>query len=113
MDSECSVRATLDLLRYPVVKDIYHLFYTECLEVLDLDAPALIEHVDRVRLYYGATDGWSPLSHYRELVDRVAGVRAEVDSQGTPHAFVLRRKDSQFAARTVASWLLQDLSIAC
>ncbi|KAK4321396.1 hypothetical protein Pmani_007786 [Petrolisthes manimaculis] len=87
--SECSVRATKELLHPQLVNNVLFMAYTELMEVNEADVDTINKHKDRITLYYGATDGWVPTTYRDELKQKVEGVSAHLCEKGYKHAFVL------------------------
>jgi len=74
--------------------------------VNDLDKEAIKNMVGKLRVYYGLTDGWCPLT-FRDNLLQVEGMDesiAVVDSHGMEHAFVMR--DGHKLGEVVAHWML-------
>ena len=59
-----------------------------------------------MRLYYGATDGWCPLSFCRRLRHALPELDCVVDERGTEHAFVLG--SSEEMGEVVAEFVRRD-----
>jgi len=76
------------------------------LEIInDLDRDTIKTMVGKLRVYYGLTDGWCPLT-YRDNLLQVEGISesvAVVDSHGMEHAFVLR--DGGKLGEIIAHWM--------
>lgn len=99
------VGTTLKYLRLSILSQILHLAADEMHVVKEADVQTLRENVDRLKLYYGATDGWTPAGYCEELKRRVPGLDAVVDERGIRHAFVLKRSEEM--GRLVADWVTE------
>jgi hypothetical protein len=83
---ECSDR----FLASNSVSNALFLFQHEAAQIKKLDADVLTAHSERITVYFGATDGWAPLTHRDEIMRNVPGLRVLTDEQDIPHAFSLR-----------------------
>lgn len=97
------VRPTLQYLRLSMLDQILFLANEKMTRVRDVDVATITANRDRLKLYYGATDGWTPAEYVEQLRERVPGVDAEMDIYGVRHAFVLRK--SVEMGRMVAGWI--------
>lgn len=98
-----NVGAVLELIEPHVLNKVFFLAHNEMKEVRELDHETIDKNITKLRLYYGATDGWTPLRYYEELKQKHRGIKAEVCSRGYDHAFVLR--NSIEVAVLVSDWL--------
>lgn len=57
-----------------------------------------------LKLYYGASDGWTPLKYCDELKAKIPELDLEVDKRKFDHAFVI--KSSVEVGRMVADWIM-------
>lgn len=104
------VGTTLKYLRLSILSQILHLAADEMRLVREVDVQTLTENAGQLKLYYGATDGWTTPGYCAELKRRVPGLDAEVDGLGIRHAFVLKR--SEMMGRMVAGWIVERRSFA-
>ena len=100
-----NIPALLKLINPHVLNKVFFLAGDEMKKVRELDDEIIKANIDKLRIYYGATDGWTPLKYYEELKQKHKDVKAEVCSRGYQHAFVL--KHSKEVADLVSSWLLK------
>ena len=80
--------------------------YSEQISIRELDVETIRRNVDRMRFYYGTTDGWCPLSFYERLKKSVPELDAVVDQRGFEHAFVLNSSDEM--GEIVGEWWRKD-----
>ena len=92
-----------------VIDKIMLMAMDEMDKIKELDVEHLKENIDRVKLYYGTTDGWVPTSYYHEIRKTIPGINAELCTQGIEHAFVLRSGPT--VGRMVAGWILKDKKV--
>ena len=88
-----SVESTDRFLSSNSVSNAIFLFKHEAEEIKELDTQVLRAHADKLVLYFGTTDGWAPLSHRDEIMEKVPECRVLTDQNETPHAFSLRHSD--------------------
>lgn len=98
------IKASTELLNPKIIQNVLWMAYRELSEVYEPNIKVLEKHKDNVMLYYGANDGWCPLSYHKDLVEKVKEVDAQVCQQGHAHAFVL--KSSVAMGEKVAQWML-------
>lgn len=97
---------TLKYLKPCVIDNIWFLALDEMKKIRELDEEIVRKNLDRLKLYYGTTDGWIPTNYYRELKDRFPEIDAELDPSGMEHAFVL--KSGPQMARLIVDWMNED-----
>lgn len=71
--------------------------------IRDVDYDNIARNKHRIKFYYGATDGWTPLAYYKQLKERIPDVDASIDNRQINHAFVLR--SSVEMGNIVAEWI--------
>jgi hypothetical protein len=98
-----NIPATQQLLRPPILRNIFSLAADEMDRILELDAETVDKHKDKLRFYYGSIDGWCPLDYYENLKTQVPDVKATACAHGYRHAFVLNY--SQQMASIVGQWI--------
>lgn len=57
-----------------------------------------------LKLYYGASDGWTPQKYCQQLKEKIPELDAEIDTRKFDHAFVI--KSSEDVGRLVAEWIM-------
>lgn len=100
-----NIPAIIQLIEPHVLNKVFFLAYDEMKKVNELDDATITANASKLRIYYGATDGWTPLKYYEELKLKHKDVKAEVCSRGYQHAFVL--KYSKEVADLVTGWILK------
>ncbi|XP_063240389.1 lipid droplet-associated hydrolase [Bacillus rossius redtenbacheri] len=84
-----AIDATMDLICPPVLRNVFHFAADEMTKVVDLDCETLMSNSDILFLYYGATDGWTPLNYCKEMKKSCPKVKSVVCKDNFEHAFVL------------------------
>lgn len=97
------IGTTLKYIRPTILKKIVYMADQEMIRVRDVDLATLARNQHRIKIYYGASDGWTPLEYYRQLKERLPDIDASVDENGINHAFVLR--SSIEMGNIVAEWI--------
>lgn len=73
--------------------------------VTNLDVETLNKNKKKIKLYYGTTDGWVPVSYFNELKIKIPDIDAELDAKLIPHAFIIdAKKDCEMAVQ-LAKWI--------
>lgn len=91
--------------RMSITEKVLLLADEEMKQVRVADVATIQANRERIRFYYGASDGWTPLKYCEELRQRVPGLDAIVDAEGISHAFVLR--SSHRMGQIVGEWISQ------
>lgn len=102
------VGTTLKYLRLSILEQILHLAADEMRAVREPDVATIAANAKRMKLYYGATDGWTPTGYCAELKRLVPGLDATVCDRGVRHAFVL--KSSALMGKVVGEWIAERRS---
>lgn len=100
------VGTALKYIRPPVIRKIVFLADEEMERVVEADYDHIERNKNRLKLYYGATDGWTPIHYCKQLKERIADIDAQVDVNGYAHAFVLR--SSVEMGKLVAGWIAEN-----
>jgi Lipid-droplet associated hydrolase len=101
-----NVTATMQLLRPPILRNIFSLAADEMEKIQELDVDAVQGQKDRLRFYFGSIDGWCPLEYYRNLKQQVPDADATACTNNYRHAFVLNF--SKPMAEIVSKWINMD-----
>lgn len=83
----------------------FYLANDEFRSVVNLDVQHVAENKKLIKLYYGASDGWTPLKYYTELKEKIPTIDAEVDAYNLPHAFMLNQKSDSRMAMILSEWI--------
>ncbi|XP_055603510.1 lipid droplet-associated hydrolase [Uranotaenia lowii] len=89
----------------PVIDKIWHMALDEMEKVRELDIDTVRNNKHRIRLYYGATDGWVPVKYYHELKEKIPDIDAEICTRKFEHAFVLHSAAKM--GFMVGEWILK------
>lgn len=73
--------------------------------VVNLDMNNLVENKRLIKMYYGQTDGWTPVQYYRDLKSKIPDIDAELDSYDMSHAFMMSYKADQKMATLLSEWI--------
>ena len=85
-----SVPSVIEFLDPSVLRRVFSLAEDELHQVRELDDDAIERHAEKLWIYYGARDGWTPLNYYQELKAKHPRVSAQICTRGFRHAFVLK-----------------------
>lgn len=96
----------MKLLEQRLIRKVFFLAYDEMKNVVARDDEVIGRFEDRLRFYYSASDGWTPLSYFEDLKRKFPNLRAEVDKKGIVHCFVF--KHSVMVGDIVSQWLLNE-----
>lgn len=102
------VGTALKYSRPSVLRKIVYMADEEMDQIIEPDYDVLKANVHRLKLYYGASDGWSPVNYCHRLRERVPGLDASIDIYQFAHAFVLR--SSPEMGKLVGDWISQNRS---
>lgn len=98
-----NVPHTKKLIHPTVLQNIFYMAFDEMKNLRNLNPDLLRPHKDVVKLYYGATDNWAPVSQYKKISREYPDVNTELCVRNFDHAFVLR--SSEEVGNMVASWI--------
>ncbi|KAH8266580.1 hypothetical protein KR026_002364 [Drosophila bipectinata] len=73
-----------------VAEKVVFLADDEMARVRGVQREIVEQNLDVLKLYYGTTDGWVPVSYYEQLKKDYPKIDATLDDQKIAHAFVLR-----------------------
>jgi len=95
------------------INNCFSLASHELQTVLDLqekDYEMIKQQALKLRIYYGAEDGWVPLEYRTNLLEKVPQIQeknARICTRGIPHAFVERH--SELMAEILVDWMKEEL----
>ncbi|ENN70624.1 lipid droplet-associated hydrolase isoform X2 [Dendroctonus ponderosae] len=90
-----------ELLKPGVLRRVFFLAFEEMDQVLERNDKILHDNIDKVKLYYGKTDGWAPEEFYGKIKQDLPNVDAELTN--ICHTFVFNH--SVDVAATVCKWI--------
>lgn len=96
----------MQLLRPPILRNIFSLAADEMEKIQELDVDAVQGHKERLRFYFGTIDGWCPLDYFHYLKQQVPDVDATACTNRYRHAFVLNFSEPM--AEIVSKWIVMD-----
>lgn len=85
-----------------VMDKIFFMLFDEMELVQERNNEMIKRNKDKMKFYYGKSDGWVPISYYRKLRQDIPTVNAELCTRNFQHHFVLH--DSVPVGKMVASW---------
>lgn len=88
-----------------VVHKVWTMALDEMEKVRELDVENIKANKHRLKFYYGTTDGWVPVKFYRDLMEAVPDVDAELCTRKYEHAFVLASASQM--GFMVGEWILK------
>ncbi|XP_030750951.1 lipid droplet-associated hydrolase [Sitophilus oryzae] len=91
-----------ELLKPGILRRVFFLAYEEMDQVKERNSAAIRENVNKIKFYYGKTDGWTPDSYINKLKQDIPNVDVEICT--FDHAFVFNY--STEVGATVADWIL-------
>ncbi|CAL4142224.1 unnamed protein product, partial [Meganyctiphanes norvegica] len=99
----CCADATVELLHPNIVRNVLWMAFHELKEVRNPDLPTLDQFSNNILIYYGAKDGWCPLSFREELLIQLPNINSQICSMNIDHAFVLH--SSEDMGKLLAQWM--------
>lgn len=103
------VGTAIKYARPSVVHKVIALAVEEMEIVNELDEQLIGENLKLLKLYYGTTDGWAPVSYYEDLKAKFPQIDAQLCDRGMPHAFCLRHGPEM--GYIVAEWIKEFKAI--
>lgn len=85
-----SVDAVLHLLNPLVLRRVFKLAIEELETVREINHNVIEKYPEKLFLYYGASDGWTPIIYFERFKSKFPSVDVELCSRGFKHAFVLK-----------------------
>lgn len=101
------IKSVIELITPGVLEKVFFLGYEEMDLVKERDNDVIRDNVKKLKFYYGANDGWTPLSYVRKLREEIPDVDVEVCTKNFDHSFVL--KTSRDMGNLVAEWIREKL----
>lgn len=80
---------TRQLINPLILKNVFFLADDEMNTVQELDHNAIDLYKDKLFFYYGASDNWTPVSYFEQLLKLHPNVKAQLCNNNFEHAFVL------------------------
>ncbi|XP_015518313.1 lipid droplet-associated hydrolase [Neodiprion lecontei] len=82
-------KSVLQLVNPAVLRRVFSLAKQELEIVRELDHELVSKNSDKLWLYYGSKDGWTPVKYYEEIRTRYPNLNAVLCKRGILHSFVL------------------------
>ncbi|KAG9295390.1 hypothetical protein G9A89_013419 [Geosiphon pyriformis] len=95
------------LLHWHVVQNTLYMSDTEMKDIHELDEDFFRQHIQTCVFYFGKTDNWAPIEHYRDMVARFPDGKIHLCEIGMAHAFVLEH--SEIMGRKMFQWIKESL----
>ncbi|XP_053565614.1 lipid droplet-associated hydrolase [Bombina bombina] len=100
---ESSLTAALDLFRIECTANAMYMGSQEMVMVQKRDNDTIMEHLNKLIFYYGATDNWCPVQYYEDIRKEFPEGNIWLCEKGIRHAFVL--DSSKEVASIIIQWL--------
>nr|CAD7203028.1 unnamed protein product [Timema douglasi] len=100
------IDTTVDLVNPTVLRNVFFLAKDEMENVTELDSDTMTTFRDKLVLYYGARDGWTPLDYVKDLKESHPEVKSIICDKNFDHAFVLNM--SQAVGDMVSDWVKSE-----
>lgn len=100
-------KSAIQLVDPGVLEKVFFMAFEEMDQVKERDNDVIRNNVKKLKFYYGANDGWAPVSYYSRLREEIPEVDAEVCTRKIDHSFVL--KSSRVMGNVVAAWVKERL----
>ncbi|XP_011502177.1 PREDICTED: UPF0554 protein C2orf43 homolog [Ceratosolen solmsi marchali] len=84
------VDAVLQTIHPMSLKRIFLLAKQEMIFVKELNNSLILQHKNKLFLYYGSKDGWTPVRYYEDLMMNHPTLNAQLCNKGYLHSFVLK-----------------------
>lgn len=82
--------SVIQLINPTVLRRVFSLAKEEMNVVKELDHRLVSENEDKLWLYYGSKDGWTPVKYYEDMRAKHPKVQAQLCNRGFYHSFVLK-----------------------
>lgn len=82
---------------------IWFMAEDEMKQVIAIDRDVIEKNLNKLKFYYGASDGWVPSHSYHKLIKEFSNVDAELCSKKIDHGFVISHGPTM--ARIVSDWI--------
>ena len=103
------IQSSLEYTNPRVIDRIWFLALDEMQKIREIDEETVRSNLNRLKLYYGASDDWVNTELYHEIIQKFPGIDAELCKNGYEHAFVL--KSGPEVAKMVSEWINQKRKI--
>lgn len=90
-----------DLIKPGVLKRVFFLAFQELDLIRERNNTVIKKHVDKIKIYYGRSDGWAPLIFCDRIKHDIPDINVEITNYN--HAFVL--KQSIEVGNVVSTWI--------
>jgi hypothetical protein len=84
------IKAVLQTIHPISLERIFLLAKQEMTFVKELDNNIILQHKNKLFLYYGSKDGWTPIRYYEDFKINHPSVNAQLCNKGYQHSFVLK-----------------------
>lgn len=101
------MKSCIQLIDPRVLEKVFFMAFEEMDQVRERDNEVIRSNVKKLKLYYGESDDWAPVSYYSRLKEEIPEVDAEVCTRKFDHSYVL--KSSRDMGNVVANWIKERL----
>lgn len=95
------LNSIMALIKPGVLRRVFYLAFEELDQVQERNNEAIKKHVNKIKIYYGRTDGWAPLIFCDKIKREIPDVDVEITDYN--HAFVLHHNLE--VGDKVSSWI--------
>lgn len=86
-----------------ILEKVFAMAFDEMEVVKERDDDTIRANIKKIKIYYGANDGWVPVEYYERIKNDLPEVDAELCKRGFNHTFVFNT--SREVANMVAGWI--------
>lgn len=97
------LKTIVNFINPEILQKVFFMAYEEMDLVKARDDDVIKENVKKLKFYYGASDGWTPVAYYNKLKEDFPELDAELCVRKFDHSYVLRT--SRDVGSMVAKWL--------
>lgn len=97
------LKTIVNFINPEILQKVFFMAYEEMDLVKARDDDVIKENVKKLKFYYGASDGWTPVAYYNKLKEDFPELDAELCVRKFDHSYVLRT--SRDVGSMVAEWL--------
>lgn len=101
------IKSVKELIDPGVLQKVFFMAFEEMDQVKERDNDVIRSNLKKLKFYYGASDGWAPVSYFSRLKEEIPDVDAEVCTRKFDHSFVL--KSSRDVGNMVSEWIREKL----
>ncbi|KRT79756.1 hydrolase [Oryctes borbonicus] len=97
------IEAIRDFVDPFTINNSLNMAMQEMSQMKERDNDIIMANINKIKIYYGADDGWCPITNYFNIKRDIPNIDALVCDKGYSHAFIV--KHSLPMARLVVDWM--------